>query len=121
MSKPTTVWYLSQLPHLTDIMKMSITWNAGESSVWLMEPLSPFSFRAGFATLALRRESHETNCGHHSVHSCCLSGPGGNRGEDHRRAETRPVRQGGLFVGPVSYTHLRAHETRHDLVCRLLL
>src|SRR5659263_341193 len=21
-------------------------------------------------------------------------------------------------VGPVSYTHLRAHETRHDLVCR---
>src|SRR5450759_3776869 len=25
------------------------------------------------------------------------------------------------FVIPVSYTHLRAHETRHDLVCRLLL
>src|SRR5665648_886193 len=24
-------------------------------------------------------------------------------------------------VWPVSYTHLRAHETRHDLVCRLLL
>ncbi|CZR83261.1 putative oxidoreductase [Clostridioides difficile] len=24
-------------------------------------------------------------------------------------------------VGAVSYTHLRAHETRHDLVCRLLL
>src|SRR5450759_5233107 len=26
-----------------------------------------------------------------------------------------------LAVIPVSYTHLRAHETRHDLVCRLLL
>src|SRR5450759_5715934 len=26
-----------------------------------------------------------------------------------------------LIVVPVSYTHLRAHETRHDLVCRLLL
>src|SRR5450756_2675098 len=29
----------------------------------------------------------------------------------------------GLFgsaTGTVSYTHLRAHETRHDLVCRLL-
>ena len=25
------------------------------------------------------------------------------------------------YVIPVSYTHLRAHETRHDLVCRLLL
>src|SRR5450759_2835441 len=26
-----------------------------------------------------------------------------------------------VIVGPVSYTHLRAHETRHDIVCRLLL
>src|SRR5450756_406776 len=25
------------------------------------------------------------------------------------------------YANPVSYTHLRAHETRHDLVCRLLL
>src|SRR5450756_451910 len=25
------------------------------------------------------------------------------------------------WISPVSYTHLRAHETRHDLVCRLLL
>src|SRR5450759_2302208 len=24
-------------------------------------------------------------------------------------------------ISSVSYTHLRAHETRHDLVCRLLL
>src|SRR5665648_1223977 len=26
-----------------------------------------------------------------------------------------------IGAGAVSYTHLRAHETRHDLVCRLLL
>ncbi|CZR99182.1 hypothetical protein CDFC105_63986 [Clostridioides difficile] len=26
-----------------------------------------------------------------------------------------------IYAVPVSYTHLRAHETRHDLVCRLLL
>src|SRR5450759_5053841 len=26
-----------------------------------------------------------------------------------------------IYPRPVSYTHLRAHETRHDLVCRLLL
>src|SRR5428012_20058 len=26
-----------------------------------------------------------------------------------------------IHQDPVSYTHLRAHETRHDLVCRLLL
>src|SRR5450756_2956671 len=32
------------------------------------------------------------------------------------------LRQGeiAVLVVPVSYTHLRAHETRHDLVCRLL-
>src|SRR5450759_4160456 len=34
---------------------------------------------------------------------------------DHARRES----QRGLIA--VSYTHLRAHETRHDLVCRLLL
>src|SRR5450756_2118800 len=28
---------------------------------------------------------------------------------------------GGFCEYPVTYTHLRAHETRHDLVCRLLL
>src|SRR5665648_1138425 len=27
----------------------------------------------------------------------------------------------GMDIRAVSYTHLRAHETRHDLVCRLLL
>src|SRR5450756_2731721 len=30
----------------------------------------------------------------------------------------RRLREG---LAAVSYTHLRAHETRHDLVCRLLL
>src|SRR5450756_2580556 len=29
-----------------------------------------------------------------------------------------PIEQ--FIPQPVSYTHLRAHETRHDLVCRLL-
>src|SRR5450759_4405997 len=35
------------------------------------------------------------------------------------RAEEFPLVIGGGIA--VSYTHLRAHETRHDLVCRLLL
>src|SRR5450756_2995564 len=34
------------------------------------------------------------------------------------RAEAAAKKAGAM---PVSYTHLRAHETRHDLVCRLLL
>src|SRR5450756_593133 len=43
------------------------------------------------------------------------------------RLTTHAFRIGGLLYEtydgfePVSYTHLRAHETRHDLVCRLLL
>src|SRR5450756_1670912 len=32
-----------------------------------------------------------------------------------------PSRRDGPTLEAVSYTHLRAHETRHDLVCRLLL
>src|SRR5659263_178524 len=32
-----------------------------------------------------------------------------------------PMRPGSYRQISVSYTHLRAHETRHDLVCRLLL
>ena len=32
------------------------------------------------------------------------------------------ISQASLFAdGPVSYTHLRAHETKANLVCRLLL
>src|SRR5450759_5503873 len=39
-----------------------------------------------------------------------------------RTGRRRPVRVPPPPVArPVSYTHLRAHETRHDLVCRLLL
>src|SRR5450756_1223192 len=46
---------------------------------------------------------------------------GGSQGlQVHRVREPQGVRSDqGLL--PVSYTHLRAHETRHDLVCRLLL
>src|SRR5665648_1202480 len=31
------------------------------------------------------------------------------------------LQHGFMLTYAVSYTHLRAHETRHDLVCRLLL
>src|SRR5450756_1729536 len=47
----------------------------------------------------------------------------GNRGGCHVRGYTIAIEvlQNGAVMDPVSYTHLRAHETRHDLVCRLLL
>src|SRR5665648_1125643 len=41
------------------------------------------------------------------------------------RKESRPLKRNYWHrmqsIKTVSYTHLRAHETRHDLVCRLLL
>ena len=49
---------------------------------------------------------------------------GHRRRDDSRPLARRLVRQGrnpGDDVEPVSYTHLRAHETVLDLVCRLLL
>ena len=54
----------------------------------------------------------------------CLASPDG--GQTHRaQAATalpgRPHLAGVRYVDTVSYTHLRAHETVLDLVCRLLL
>ena len=40
---------------------------------------------------------------------------------DDQRNERYPVRKESGVLNPVSYTHLRAHETVLDLVCRLLL
>src|SRR5450756_2029063 len=42
-----------------------------------------------------------------------------NTGEGGLHADLYPYQDN--IIVPVSYTHLRAHETRHDLVCRLLL
>src|SRR5450756_125199 len=43
--------------------------------------------------------------------------------DPNKKHELALAAYGQFFVAmaPVSYTHLRAHETRHDLVCRLLL
>src|SRR5665811_490204 len=50
---------------------------------------------------------------------CCRS----RTGNDHPGADRRRRGTGSPWVhhDPVSYTHLRAHETVLDLVCRLLL
>src|SRR5450756_80251 len=74
--------------------------------------------RAG--TLALCRSERE---GRRNAVPQVAVGQGGHaaRGErgDRGPQDAHPLDQRG--VRPVSYTHLRAHETRHDLVCRLLL
>src|SRR5450756_2912746 len=46
------------------------------------------------------------------------------RGSGSGAPDARPIpwrSSDGRRGAAVSYTHLRAHETRHDLVCRLLL
>eukprot|EP00658_Telonema_sp_P-2_P011069 TRINITY_DN1420_c0_g1_i4.p1 TRINITY_DN1420_c0_g1~~TRINITY_DN1420_c0_g1_i4.p1 ORF type:complete len:149 (+),score=22.38 TRINITY_DN1420_c0_g1_i4:280-726(+) len=70
--------------------------------------------------------------GHAEKRSDCLASVSGPRSS--RRADTTPLeKQAAQFVitppnskvarmaVPVSYTHLRAHETPEHLVCRLLL
>ena len=47
--------------------------------------------------------------------------PGDEAGSDHDRRVGRVGAGGDRGDGAVSYTHLRAHETVLDLVCRLLL
>ena len=49
---------------------------------------------------------------------------GATQDESEHIAEVTLIEQGEptrVGLGPVSYTHLRAHETVLDLVCRLLL
>ena len=41
--------------------------------------------------------------------------------QTHTEVVTSPQSFGAVYEFPVSYTHLRAHETVLDLVCRLLL
>src|SRR5665648_1278665 len=66
-----------------------------------------------------------TNNGKHSRYPCetfvvVAGGDGISGGRDRHRRRSSGDRDPHRCV-PVSYTHLRAHETRHDLVCRLLL
>src|SRR5450756_1991006 len=49
------------------------------------------------------------------------TGPKGNTGFPVQPEEIAHFKTMLQTVKTVSYTHLRAHETRHDLVCRLLL
>src|SRR5665648_1108152 len=44
-----------------------------------------------------------------------------NRTKDDKKPARKQASVHLTGTTPVSYTHLRAHETRHDLVCRLLL
>ena len=57
----------------------------------------------------------------HHLHGCAAHGAG----QRAAGAAARPALPGGAAVegrhAAVSYTHLRAHETVLDLVCRLLL
>src|SRR5665648_806241 len=72
-------------------------------------PLSEATFRA-----RLHRQlvlHHGLACETERTHEEAVKG---------RRLTAEPQRDGTGMM-PVSYTHLRAHETRHDLVCRLLL
>src|SRR5450756_2566307 len=71
--------------------------------------------RAGFAASRHGRGAHSRSRSGVAV----LRGPSPPRGcPPAPPAHERPLPLG---AAPVSYTHLRAHETRHDLVCRLLL
>src|SRR5450756_2820093 len=66
-------------------------------------------------TLREVKESAESRHCHGRHHSAARPPDAGVR-DSHSRGRRDP-----LNIPSVSYTHLRAHETRHDLVCRLLL
>src|SRR5450756_311862 len=82
----------------------------------------------GSTRWSTRRLAEQTGLGPTSVHRILNEGRlkpqrtrywGGRSPDPEFEAKQAAVL--GLYLDPVSYTHLRAHETRHDLVCRLLL
>src|SRR5450759_3355976 len=71
-----------------------------------------FCFRALLLSIRLQRQMCIRD-------RCRWNPPGSSRISSRTTAPL--LRWNGARVRSVSYTHLRAHETRHDLVCRLLL
>src|SRR5450759_1293967 len=93
------------------------------SVVWkrCSDPLYPVSRRTSL-------ESGRTKSAFSEYSSGCSQGVGFSRADVSVGLPSSARVRAVMLVGPpspslvtVSYTHLRAHETRHDLVCRLLL
>src|SRR5450759_5048153 len=89
------------------------------------DPISSFN---SFSNLAIPHGRADRTTDEATSHSAKPQSAGQAAGYSHSTDKTtsHPTKQpkdGCQVVGykPVSYTHLRAHETRHDLVCRLLL
>src|SRR5450756_1796367 len=59
---------------------------------------------------------HEKDCSWHNRPGACPL----SRGDSVKLIRAFQVEFTLILLVAVSYTHLRAHETRHDLVCRLL-
>src|SRR5665811_1726270 len=86
-----------------------LLWIIGEAAV------SGGNVIAGYGDVRVRAQGHGHTQRLHPerVVACCCPDLG--------RAPVTHLLCGGEGVDPVSYTHLRAHETVLDLVCRLLL
>ena len=67
--------------------------------------------RSSAASDVYKRQAHDQNI--------AIRQDAGDEVQLHLQTASQAV--AGEGVGPVSYTHLRAHETVLDLVCRLLL
>src|SRR5450759_71685 len=77
--------------------------------------------RAGHEVIVYRRDNREAEK-YFGAHRLQLAKNAVWSGDSYREVKSllRRHRPDVTHI-PVSYTHLRAHETRHDLVCRLLL
>src|SRR5450756_314802 len=103
-------------------------WDGGHDVMGCNAPKKSFYFaegttRAGFATWVAVMNPGTTNA---TVTFKYLLGDGTNSEKTvviapEKRYTRDVLADVGADKDAVSYTHLRAHETRHDLVCRLLL
>ena len=75
---------------------------------------------AAVSTIEIERAVNKVNVSLHTAKPGMVIGKGGAN-VDALRAKLNKLTGKQVHINTVSYTHLRAHETRHDLVCRLLL
>src|SRR5659263_756671 len=90
---------------------------------WYKTPIIGFSTAGIFAAMDANQSfSSESSMTHRPI-SMCSTRSGAIDSWRHGlwRLNLNMINGGAEGNRTVSYTHLRAHETRHDLVCRLLL
>src|SRR5450756_1046961 len=102
-------------------LDLSAQFSIHDQSILELIQYKMIQYKTSLENRSIPTQAGSENHGH-TVSLGYLWCPANSSGSERSDFQSGPVgRRAGTRVHAVSYTHLRAHETRHDLVCRLLL